>query len=184
MIPNPEPANLGPVNQIRSHGRSTFAQAQGHDTRQSFEPSQQDLVGMDQSSNYWNGQQRYENIFAEQQSGYELQHGYQREYNQKPSLLHRLWAWEVAASVFSIACMVAVVVILSYEQDKPLENWQRGVGKSISPTAVVSFIGTIGKSTCLLVVAEIISQLKWIHFGSQPRKLVDLQVFDDASRGP
>ncbi|KAI0148251.1 hypothetical protein F4776DRAFT_606813 [Hypoxylon sp. NC0597] len=100
------------------------------------------------------------------------------------SFIHRLWIWEIMASVFSLACIGAVIGVLLYEQGKPLDQWQRGWGEQISPTAVVSFLGTMGKSACLLALAEIISQLKWIHFSAGPQRLNDLQVFDDASRGP
>ncbi|KAI1081460.1 hypothetical protein F5B20DRAFT_65613 [Whalleya microplaca] len=36
----------------------------------------------------------------------------------------------------------------------------------------------------LVPVASCISQLKWSHFSLYPRRLVDLQLFDSASRGP
>ncbi|KAH6986856.1 hypothetical protein EDB80DRAFT_731062 [Ilyonectria destructans] len=95
------------------------------------------------------------------------------------------WMWEIAACVLSLSCMSAIVGVLCYEHGKQLDQWGLGYGSySISPTAVVSLIGTIGRSACLLVIAEIISQLKWIHFDNKPRKLTDLETFDAASRGP
>jgi hypothetical protein len=33
-------------------------------------------------------------------------------------------------------------------------------------------------------VAEGISQLKWTYFQQRPQRLYDMQIFDDASRGP
>lgn len=99
--------------------------------------------------------------------------------------LHRLWLWELGASILSLACIASIAVVASSQQGKPLEQWRQGLGKNISPTAVVSFLGAIGKSACLVALASIISQLKWVHFTSgTPRKLSDLQLFDDASRGP
>lgn len=97
---------------------------------------------------------------------------------------HRIWMWEILASVLSMAAIASVAVVLAYEQGKPLDQWRRGPGRVISPTAVVSFLGTIGKSACLAAVTEIISQLKWIHFQDRSRRLRDLQLFDNASRGP
>jgi hypothetical protein len=100
-------------------------------------------------------------------------------------LLHRLWLWELGASILSLACVASIAAVASSQQGKPLEQWRRGLGKNISPTAVVSFLGAIGKSACLVALASIVSQLKWLHFTSgTPRKLSDLQLFDDASRGP
>ncbi|KAI0384748.1 hypothetical protein F5Y04DRAFT_293067 [Hypomontagnella monticulosa] len=100
------------------------------------------------------------------------------------SFIHRLWIWEILSSVFSLACISSVIGVLCYEQGRPLDQWQQGWGQQISPTAVVSFLGMMGKSACSVAVAEIISQLKWIHFSAAPRKLSDLEIFDEASRGP
>lgn len=95
----------------------------------------------------------------------------------------RFWAWEISASILSIACMASVVGVLFYEQDKPLNKW--GLGQTyLSPNVVVSFLGTLGKSACLVVVAESVSQLKWLHFHKRSQELNDLQLFDAASRGP
>ncbi|KAH0434555.1 hypothetical protein CcaCcLH18_05298 [Colletotrichum camelliae] len=79
--------------------------------------------------------------------------------------------------------MASIIGVLSYEQGRRLDQW--GLGKGFfSPTVVVSFLGTLAKSACLLVLAEVISQLKWLHFQDRPRKLSDMQLFDNASRGP
>ncbi|KAK1979242.1 hypothetical protein LZ30DRAFT_726790 [Colletotrichum cereale] len=99
------------------------------------------------------------------------------------SLIYRLWLWEIAASIFSLACMAAIVGVLLYEDGRRLDEW--GLGYAFhSPTVVVSLLGTLAKSASVLVITEVISQLKWLHFDSQPQKLSDLQLFDRASRGP
>ncbi|KXH62397.1 hypothetical protein CSAL01_00560 [Colletotrichum salicis] len=99
------------------------------------------------------------------------------------SFIHRLWLWEIAASALSLACMASIIGVLSYEQGRRLDRWGLGKG-SLTPTVVVSFLGTLAKSACLLVLTEVISQLKWLHFQNTPQKLSDLQLFDNASRGP
>ncbi|KAF3002228.1 hypothetical protein E8E14_004282 [Neopestalotiopsis sp. 37M] len=96
---------------------------------------------------------------------------------------HRYWAWEISASILSISCIVSIVGVLIHEQNKPLSQWGFGQ-RYLSPNVVVSFLGTLGKSACLVAVAEIVSQLKWMHYQNSPQKLIDLQLFDDASRGP
>lgn len=93
-----------------------------------------------------------------------------------------LWQWEIGASVLSLACMAAIIGVLSFEQNRPLDQW--GLGQHISPTALVAFLGSVGKSACLLVLSAVISQLKWIHFSAEPQKVIDLETFDAASRGP
>lgn len=99
------------------------------------------------------------------------------------SFVHRLWLWEIAASTLSLACRASIIGVLSYEQGRRLDQWGLGKG-SLTPTVVVSFLGTLAKSACLLVLTEVISQLKWLHFQNRSQKLSDLQLFDNASRGP
>ncbi|KAK8063725.1 hypothetical protein PG996_008377 [Apiospora saccharicola] len=91
-----------------------------------------------------------------------------------------LWMWELLASAFSLICIAVVVVVLLNEDGKPLSGW----ALMISPNAVISFITTLAKSSCLLVLAEVIGQLRWVHFATAPRTLTDIQLFDAGSRGP
>lgn len=92
----------------------------------------------------------------------------------------KIWLWELLACLLSIACIVAIVGVLIYEDNQPLEEWSLVIG----PNAVVSFIGTLAKSSFLLAVAELTSQQKWLYFLRKPQKLNDLQLFDDAAQGP
>ncbi|KAI0021115.1 hypothetical protein F4780DRAFT_739178 [Xylariomycetidae sp. FL0641] len=94
--------------------------------------------------------------------------------------LRRLWLWEILACMLSLVSIVAVIVVLLYEDGKPLDQWPWSVG----PTAVVAFISTIAKASMLMAVTEVLGQLKWQHFYGQPNRLLDLQRFDDAGRSP
>ena len=70
-------------------------------------------------------------------------------------------------------------MVLLYERDKPLDEW----GLVIPPPATISFIGTLAKASLILVLSQVLSQMKWLHFqGVQP--LDQLKAFDSASRGP
>ncbi|KAL8691957.1 MAG: hypothetical protein Q9218_002919 [Villophora microphyllina] len=93
----------------------------------------------------------------------------------------RYWWWELLSCIFSLVCMGAVIGVLAYEDGKPLDQWSF---HQVTPNAVVSFIATLAKSSFLLVIAETISQQKWIYFHSRPQRLSDLDIFDQASRGP
>ena len=84
----------------------------------------------------------------------------------------RYWVWELLASAFSMICIATIVIVLMYEDGKRLDRW----ALMISPNAVVSFIAALAKSTCMLVLAEIIGQLRWTHFAHRAHKLSDLQV--------
>ncbi|KAF7196550.1 hypothetical protein HII31_01920 [Pseudocercospora fuligena] len=92
----------------------------------------------------------------------------------------RLWAWELLGAVFSVSCMAGVIAILTSIQHKALNDWKL----PISPNALVAVFTTLAKSSLLLIVAEGISQLKWIYFQERRHRLFDLQLFDAASRGP
>lgn len=94
--------------------------------------------------------------------------------------IERLWFWELGACVLGIACLASIVGVLIYEDGKPLDEWRL----IIAPTAVVSFLGTLTKSSMLLALSEVLSQSKWLHFQKGPQTLSDLQLFDAASRGP
>ena len=76
--------------------------------------------------------------------------------------------------------MASVIIILSVTQNKPLSHWKF----PIQPNSLVSVFSTLSNFAMLLGVSEGISQLKWIYFQERRHRLFDLQVFDEASRGP
>ncbi|KAI8633796.1 hypothetical protein F5Y19DRAFT_462068 [Xylariaceae sp. FL1651] len=80
------------------------------------------------------------------------------------------WWWEILAMILSIIAI----------HDIPLEAWEL----PFQPHALIAILTTVGKAALLVPAASCISQLKWRHFSRYPRKLIDLQLFDDASRGP
>ncbi|KAK6077459.1 hypothetical protein SCUP515_04987 [Seiridium cupressi] len=90
------------------------------------------------------------------------------------------WWWEVTAMILSIACMSAFMVLLTKMNNIPLQSWWL----PIQPNSVIAILTTVGKAALMVPAAACISQLKWRHFLLQPRTLADLQLFDEASRGP
>jgi hypothetical protein len=90
------------------------------------------------------------------------------------------WWWELGSVVLSCACFIAIVITLRIIQDKSLSSWH----SVISPNALISTLATISKASLMLAVAACISQLKWLYFESAPHRLHNIQIFDDASRGP
>ena len=76
------------------------------------------------------------------------------------------WSAEIASAVFSILCVVAIVVILSRIDGRLLSSWTIAV----SPNAVIAVLSTAAKAAMLLPVAESISQLKWLYLqGLHPK---------------
>ncbi|GAP82843.1 hypothetical protein SAMD00023353_0103750 [Rosellinia necatrix] len=90
------------------------------------------------------------------------------------------WWWEIMAMVICIASTAGLVALLKSIDNTPLRQWNL----PIQPNSAVAFLTTISKVALLVPTASCISQLKWSHFTSAPRKLADLQLFDAASRGP
>lgn len=94
----------------------------------------------------------------------------------------RDWYWELIAAVFSLACVVAIVVILRTYQEKSLSSWHFYF--DTTPNTIIALLSTLSRTALIVPVASCISQLKWIHLASSPRRLREFQVLDEASRGP
>ena len=95
------------------------------------------------------------------------------------------WWSEILAIIFSLACFIAIVAVLSSFDGK--QSPQLAYGLTLN--TIVSILATACKSSLLFLVAESIGQLKWVWFfqqGKDVRKkpLQDIQSFDGASRGP
>ena len=84
--------------------------------------------------------------------------------------------------IVSFGCMVAVVAILASMQSTPLSHWTF----PIALNATIAIFITTSKSMALLVIAACIAQSKWILLKSSrmPRRLQELDLFEEASRGP
>lgn len=80
----------------------------------------------------------------------------------------------------SIACMIGVIVILSRMKDQPLSNWTI----ILSLNSTIAVLITALKSWAMLAVASCLSQGKWMFFQKKRASLRQLDIFDDASRGP
>lgn len=54
--------------------------------------------------------------------------------------------------------------------------------QAITLNSVLSWLGVVGKLALTVLIAECIGQMKWVLFGSERRKLSDLDLIDGASR--
>ncbi|PGH04099.1 hypothetical protein AJ79_07199 [Helicocarpus griseus UAMH5409] len=89
------------------------------------------------------------------------------------------WFWEIGACVLSFLAIGATIAVLAaYSGDKVPE-----LPEHISLNAIISVLANVAKASILVAVAASISQLKWLWL-QDTRSLYDLQIFDDASRGP
>ncbi len=95
-----------------------------------------------------------------------------------PRPVIRFWKWEILSLLFAAGLIAAIFAILAHFDGQQVPQWPL----QINLTTLVSLLATIFKAATISVVAEAISQAKWFWFG-RPRRLMDLQRFDRASRG-
>jgi hypothetical protein len=97
------------------------------------------------------------------------------------SLVADTWTFEGVAIIFSVLCFIATIAVLRAYEHKARPNLAYG----ITLNAIISTLATGSKSSLLFVIGECIGQLKWVWFyKGQKKQLVDMQLFDSASRGP
>ncbi|KAF4979262.1 hypothetical protein FZEAL_4507 [Fusarium zealandicum] len=94
--------------------------------------------------------------------------------------IHFWWWWEIGAAVLSLTCMGLIMGVLIRADATRLEGWPL----SIQPNSIIAVLTTVAKTAMMVPITSCLSQLKWRHVTTRPRPLADLQVFDDASRGP
>ncbi|KAI1131599.1 hypothetical protein F5Y10DRAFT_233169 [Nemania abortiva] len=90
------------------------------------------------------------------------------------------WVAESFGCCFAVIALGAMVITLRLHDNKPLATWPF----SISINAFIAVFGVILKAGLTVPLSEGISQLKWKWFEKRRRKLIDLNEFDAASRGP
>ncbi|KAJ3560024.1 hypothetical protein NPX13_g9455 [Xylaria arbuscula] len=96
-------------------------------------------------------------------------------------LLSDTWLWEIVSVILSGLFFALIIIILGIYNGKEVPQFTYG----ITLNAIISTLATFSKSCLLVAVAGSISQLKWHWYrGSEGKRLFDMQLFDDASRGP
>lgn len=91
------------------------------------------------------------------------------------------WLWDMSCIIFSAACIVSVVVLVFKLDGTWVSKWTF----VLQPSTLIAILITAAQSSMMLVVSDIIGQLKWLHM-SLPRAhpLADLDTFESASKGP
>jgi hypothetical protein len=89
---------------------------------------------------------------------------------------------KICSSCFQPICFVAVVGVLISFDGKSLSTWDFVFNININ--TIIAVLSALSRTALLMPVASCISQLKWIHIIGASRRLYDIQMFDDASRGP
>lgn len=96
------------------------------------------------------------------------------------SLCLHTWFLEIAATLFSITCLIRICgILIAYDQESRPELYH-----GLSLNAIISVLATGCKSSLIFVIGEAMGQLKWGWFYAMPQKLIDIQTLDSAGRGP
>ncbi|KAK1254373.1 hypothetical protein MKX08_008368 [Trichoderma sp. CBMAI-0020] len=89
------------------------------------------------------------------------------------------WLLESISSSVALGLVVALVTIFWSMDNQPLSAWKSHISLNTS----ISILTTAYAMALMHGVSTFIGQSKWLHFSSKPRRLADLETFDQASRG-
>ena len=90
------------------------------------------------------------------------------------------WTLELLSYTVSLVSLVAIIVILRHYEGHAQPAWSH----NITLNSVLSWFTTLFKANLLVPIVACLSQASWVHFRSGPRPLIDMVVYDSASRGP
>ncbi|KAF2014379.1 hypothetical protein BU24DRAFT_423344 [Aaosphaeria arxii CBS 175.79] len=90
------------------------------------------------------------------------------------------WYLEILALVITLGCVIAIAVLLSKMNGRPLADWKM----EASFNTVIAILGTISRTTLAFAVSSCIGQQKWGLFRQEPDQLRVFAMFDQATRGP
>lgn len=91
----------------------------------------------------------------------------------------REWNWEIATWLLATVSLATMLILLRLFHDRPLDEWR----SKVSLNAMLAVFSQIAQSALLVSLGSCIGQLKWDWFGVA-RDVVDVERFDEASRGP
>ena len=87
------------------------------------------------------------------------------------------WRLEYASATLSVVSFMGLVILLAVQNNKPIFDCH-----GVTINALVALLSTISRASLMFVLAEAISQTKWIFFNQSKRALYDFEMIDVASR--
>lgn len=85
----------------------------------------------------------------------------------------------ILSIVGSMSLTVAIGIVLAHYNNQPVFDWH-----GVTLNAIVSLMNTISKAMLAFTLDECLGQAKWIWLSRQRQPLNDLNLIDQASRGP
>ncbi|KAN0087188.1 Protein of unknown function (DUF3176) domain containing protein [Elaphomyces granulatus] len=88
------------------------------------------------------------------------------------------WLFEVLCGTLSLACLIAITVVLRAFDNQPVPTWSYG----ITLNTIVSLLASVATFSLIVPITASLNQLKWLWFRER-RSLVDFEILENASRG-
>ncbi|KAI0115727.1 hypothetical protein GGR51DRAFT_501882 [Nemania sp. FL0031] len=92
---------------------------------------------------------------------------------------HNGWGAEAYGAGLALISLAAIIAIIASYEGKTFPQWPA----HITINALIGIFTVLMKAGLGLLLSEGISQLKWQWFRNKPRCLIDIDDFDEASRG-
>ncbi|KAJ3549027.1 hypothetical protein NM208_g727 [Fusarium decemcellulare] len=92
------------------------------------------------------------------------------------------WSLELALLLLAAGLLAALFAILYTHDHHEMPNWDNS-NNGITLNALVALLATIYRAALGYVALQVMAQLKWNWVTAQFRPMLDVQRFDDASRG-
>jgi hypothetical protein len=89
------------------------------------------------------------------------------------------WGFEFFTILWSIITLIAMIVLLAFYDAQLIFD-----GQIITLNTIVSMLSTTSKVCLIAAISSCVSQEGWVLFSKQPRRLYDLEMVAQASRGP
>ncbi|XPS69558.1 hypothetical protein M3J09_001826 [Ascochyta lentis] len=97
-------------------------------------------------------------------------------YNASQNVFKR-WLFEIICWITSAACMGAIIGILLYCQNEPLNEQSFAL-------STYNVLSKIASAALIPPISEGIGQLKWTwYLSGESKEMIDFEIFDKASRG-
>ncbi|KAI1033882.1 hypothetical protein LB503_011064 [Fusarium chuoi] len=90
------------------------------------------------------------------------------------------WGLELLSSCTTLVLFAGMVAIFCSMKNKPYSEWPL----SISINTTIAILSTACTAAMMHNVSAFIGQLKWLHFKRSPQNVINVERFDEASRGP
>ena len=93
----------------------------------------------------------------------------------------RWWIYEVVCTITSIASFAAICGVLIVADNK---SQARYIYSELTLNGLIALLTTLMRASMMVAVGAALGQQRWNWFARQTRELRDLEVLDEASRGP